>query len=74
MKRHAQLVQFQEQGQEQKEEDEDEEGPEAEWNENQYSGGGLVRGYHAEKIACKRQIQIQKALINITVTDRFHTC
>lgn len=41
---------------------------------NQYSGGGLVRGYHAEKIACKRQIQIQKTLINITVTDRFHTC
>lgn len=30
VKRHAQLVQFQEQGQEQKDEDEDEEAPEAE--------------------------------------------
>ena len=30
VKRHAQLVQFQEQGQEQKDEDGDEEGPEAE--------------------------------------------
>lgn len=33
VKRHAQLVQFQEQGEEQKREEEDEEGPEAEWEE-----------------------------------------
>ena len=49
VKRHAQLVQFQEQGEEQKGEDGNEEGPEAEWEKKNSTAGGLVQGDFAGK-------------------------
>ena len=54
MKRHAQLVQFQEQGQEQKE-DEDEEGPDAEWDEESNTAGGLVQVYISRGRLCFKE-------------------
>lgn len=76
MKRHAQLVQFQEQGQEQKEEDEDEEAPEAEWEEKTIQRvdwhKDISRGGLFQEFGVKDKF-IFKTLINTTVTYRFRT-
>ena len=76
MKRHAHLVQFQEQGEEQKGEDGDEEGPEAEWEEKTIQRvdwyKDISRGRLFQEFPVKDKFKFKTK--NITVTDRFHTC
>lgn len=76
MKRHAQLVQFQEQGQEQKEEDEDEEAPEAEWEEKTIQRvdwhKDILRGGLCFKNLVSKT-NLYSTLINTTVAYRFRT-
>lgn len=77
MKRHAQLVQFQEQGEEEKGEDGNEEGPEAEWEKQTVQPVDWYKEISRGRLCFKNSVSktnFNSRSNNITETDRFHTC